>query len=129
MRCCTLSQTQEGSGDMDVNWNDPDVVSLHERLAACIQQQLEDDLTREGRVADLAYFGSRAAAEILHAATGIDVYGSSGEWSISFVADPAPSNNVIVGCMTCGATEGQLHNPERCHRVGVQRGLDGRPQL
>jgi hypothetical protein len=114
---------------MDVNWNDPDVVSLHERLAACIQQQLEDDLMSNGRVADLDHFGSRAAAEILQAATGIDVYGSSGEWSISFLADEPPSNNTIVGCITCGAREGQLHNQQICHRVGVQRGLNGRPQL
>jgi hypothetical protein len=90
MRCCTLSQTQEGNGDMDVNWQDPDVVSLHKRLAACIQQQLEDDLTGEGKVADLAYFGSRAATEILQAATGVDVMGSSGEWAISFLADGEP---------------------------------------
>lgn len=114
---------------MDVNWKDPDVVSLHERLAACIQEQLEQDLTAEGRVADLPYFGSRAAAEIFARALHVDVMGSSGEWSLVFTADEPASDNVVVGCVTCGARQGELHNQQTCHRAGVQRGIGGKVQL
>lgn len=114
---------------MDINWNDPDVVSLYERLAACIQARLEDDLMSNGRVADLEHFGGRAAAEILHAATGIDVYGSGGEWTISFLADDPRNDNVVVSCVTCGATQGELHDQRICHRVGVQRAIGEKVQL
>lgn len=114
---------------MDINWADPDVVSLHERLAACIQEQLEMDLTSDGRVAAQAYFGSRAAADILMRAVGVDVAGSSGEWSISFTADPPPDPNICVGCAVCGAREGEIHDQSICPARGIQRARRSKVQL
>jgi hypothetical protein len=114
---------------MDVNWQDPDIVSLHERLAACIQDQLEQDLTAEGRVADQPYFGARVATEIFHRAQHVDVMGSSGEWTLVFTADPPPAWNTTYGCVTCGAREGHLHDQSYCSRRGVQRAPGVRVEL
>lgn len=104
---------------MDVNWQDPGVVSLHERLATCIQAEYEDGLTFTGRLADPELFGSRTAVEILNRALYVDVAGSSGEWTVAFAADPPPSGTTF--CATCGAKEGDLHDTSYCHRRGVQR--------
>lgn len=104
---------------MDVNWTDPRVVSLHERLAATIQREYDDSLTAEGRVADAEHLGSRAASEILNAATGMSLR-SNRRWWLMFAADPKPSTNTLVGCVSCGATEGQPHKPD-CDRTGVMR--------
>lgn len=82
---------------MKMNWNDPEMVSLYERLAATIQHQLEQDLTGEGRVANLEHFGHRAAATIFERALHVDVYGSSGEWTISVESDPVPSDCFPAG--------------------------------
>lgn len=103
---------------MDVNWQDPGVVSLHERLAACIQEEYEDSLTSTRRLADADSFGRRTAVEILNRALRVDVAGSN-EWTVAFAADPPPSGT--AGCVTCGAKEGDLHDTSYCHRRGVQR--------
>lgn len=70
-----------------MNWNNPELVTLYKRLAGCIQEQLEQDLTADGRVADLPYFGRRVAAAIFDRSLYVDVAGSSGEWSVVFDAD------------------------------------------
>jgi hypothetical protein len=108
---------------LDVNWNDPRSVSLHERLAATIQRELEDSIMGghqpgAGLVADAEHFGTRAASEILRAARGADF--ARRTWSLAFEPDPEPSRNNVIGCLTCDAHEGDLHGGD-CHRRGVLR--------
>ncbi len=107
---------------MDINWDDPRTVSLYERLANCIQQQLEDDLTAEGKVADLTYFGRRAAVEILGRAMRLDT-ADQNQWSLVFAGDGPPNTNYEIFCATCGCAELQLHRGY-CHRTGVLRQRD-----
>lgn len=103
---------------MDIDWKDPRIVSLHERLAACAQSAFEESLTASGAVADSAYLGRRIAVDILTAAVATLLGPST--WSITFTADPAPNPNAVIGCVACGATEGRLHD-EYCHRSGILR--------
>lgn len=108
---------------MDVNWDDPDVVSLWQRLAACIQNQYQNDLTPDGTLADPGHFGIRAATEIFNRALYVDVAGSSGEWSMVFAADPPPSTNTRIFCVYCAVEQGQVHK-SYCSRTGVLRESD-----
>jgi hypothetical protein len=104
---------------MDVEWSDPRVVSLHERLAATIQREYEDSLTCTGSVVSREYLGARAAVEILRAAIGTE-FGPAA-WTLSFTPDPAPNPNVEIGCVYCRAKEGELHDEDACSRTGVLR--------
>lgn len=67
---------------MDVDWSNPEVVRLFERLAVCVQEQLEQDLTPTGQVAYLPYFGKRTAQGIFDLASSVDA--SEGRTSMVF---------------------------------------------
>jgi hypothetical protein len=114
---------------MKIDWTNPELVSLHERLAACIQQQLEDDLTSDGHVGDLPHFGARTATEIFQRALNIDVFGSSGEWTLSFTADPPPNSNRVIFCAICAVNEGELHRSYCDRRGQLLRQADAEVQL
>lgn len=105
---------------MDMNWTDPQMVSLYERLAGTIQKEYQDSLTINGIVVDPEYLGTRAAAEILAAASAAQ-FGTAA-WTLGFTPDHFPHRAVF--CAECTAGEGELHH-DYCKRYGrVMRAPD-----
>lgn len=111
---------RKGDTVKNVDWSDPDVVSLHERLAVCIRQQYELELATTSGQVDPAAFAARVATEIMGCTLHVDVAGSSGEWSLVFAADVPPSQTRIAGCTVCAASQGDLHRAH-CRRSGIVR--------
>lgn len=114
--------------DVDMNWDDPQMVSLYERLAATIQQEYQDSLTTNGIVANPDHLGARAASQILAAATAAE-FGTM-DWKLGFAPDSFPHRTSTQHCCaTCAAGEGQLHE-DYCNRYGrLMRASDERVTL
>ena len=106
---------------MEIDWNDPRVVDLHERLAACVQRGFEDSITAEGRVADAQYLGARVATDILQAAVAAAFSDAGVE--LTFLPGPVPRTDAKIFCVYCTVGEGQLHH-DYCSRTGVLRYRD-----
>lgn len=114
---------------MDINWdNDPQMVSLYERIAAEVQREYEDSLMASGAIANPDHLGARAASAILSAATTVE-FGTRA-WKLGFTPDRFPHRTSDrYGCATCSAGEGELHQ-DYCKRYGrVMRAPDAQVVL
>lgn len=111
-----------------MNWDDPQMVSLYERIAAAVQREYEDSSLDSGGVANPDHLGARAASEILRAATTME-FGATA-WRLGFTPDRFPyRTSDRYGCATCSAGEGELHQ-DYCKRFGrVMRAPDAQVVL
>lgn len=107
--------------NVQMDWDNPEMVGLHDRLTDYAQQVYEDSLSPDGAIADPDSFADRIADAVIAAALDGSCSGSG--WLLQF-RPPKPclragvEKNTGVFCVYCAATEGQLHG-RHCARRGV----------